>query len=292
VQKVREAANRMSCSNNLKQLGLAVHNFHSTYNYLPPARVGRDAYPTWPVFLMPFLEQESVAKLFNISPVVRAYPDQSDAACQAQIKMLFCPSRRQPPQLSPAQQNGTPNDSDGNGGKAGACGDYACCVGDGSREMNTREANGAMICAHILKPLSPNNIDNPWDLGPRTPIESWTSYTRLADITDGTSTTLLMGEKHVRIGHFGEAADGDAAYYSGYLFKSAQRVAGPGYPLARSPEDSFIDRTQYLFGSYHPGVCQFVFVDGSVHPISVTIDTKNLGFLANRHDGHVPTADY
>jgi prepilin-type N-terminal cleavage/methylation domain-containing protein len=291
VQKVREAANRMSCSNNLKQIGLAVHNFHSTYNYLPPARVGRDAYPTWPVFLMPFLEQGTTANLFNIFPQVRAYPDQPDAACQAQIKLFFCPSRR-PPQLSPATQNGTPSDSDGNGGKAGACGDYACCAGDGSTDMNTREANGAMVCAHILKPLSPNNVDNPWDLGPRTPIDSWTAYTRLSDITDGTSTTFLMGEKHVRIGHFGEFGDGDAAYYSGYLFRTAQRVAGQGYPLARTPEDSFIDRTQYLFGSFHPGICQFVFVDGAVHAINVTIDTKNLGLLANRHDGKVPAVDY
>jgi hypothetical protein len=222
---------------------------------------------------------------------VQAYPNQPDEACQAQVKIFLCPSRRQPPQISPSKENGAAGASDSNGGKAGACGDYASCDGDGSY-MNTRDANGAMICAHILNPVTPENPDNPWDRGPRTPIVSWTSYTRLRDITDGTSTTLLMGEKHVRIGHFGERGDGDDAYYSGYQFRTAQRSAGTGYPLARGPDDTFIDRTQYLFGGYHPGVCLFVFVDGSVHALSITIDMQTLGWLANRHDGHVPAVDY
>src|SRR5262245_61023911 len=82
VQKVREAANRMSCSNNLKQIGLAVHNFHDTFNFLPPARV--DAAPGFPVtewnvpaptsgtiahgpgiFILPFIEQDNLYKQYN-----------------------------------------------------------------------------------------------------------------------------------------------------------------------------------------------------------------------------------
>jgi prepilin-type N-terminal cleavage/methylation domain-containing protein len=55
VQKVREAANRSKCQNNLKQMGLAVHNFHDVYKKLPPARIA-DQYATWSVFLLPFIE--------------------------------------------------------------------------------------------------------------------------------------------------------------------------------------------------------------------------------------------
>src|SRR5436309_5583924 len=62
VQKVREAANRMSCGNNLKQLGLAVHSFHDVYGFLPPCRLNRDGCPTWTVLILPFIEQDNVFK--------------------------------------------------------------------------------------------------------------------------------------------------------------------------------------------------------------------------------------
>src|SRR5262249_53698460 len=65
VQKVREAANRMSCSNNPKQLGLAVQNYHDTYHQFPPARVAREAYATWPVLIMPYVEADNIFKLWN-----------------------------------------------------------------------------------------------------------------------------------------------------------------------------------------------------------------------------------
>src|SRR5262245_20646590 len=64
VQKVREAANRMSCSNNLKQLGLACHNFHDTYNMFPPSRAA-DNFATWAVLIMPFMEQDNQYKAWN-----------------------------------------------------------------------------------------------------------------------------------------------------------------------------------------------------------------------------------
>src|SRR5262249_47882800 len=175
VQKVREAAARTQCENNLKQLGLACHAYHDVYKYLPPARVGRDSYPTWPVLILPFIEQGNLYRLWNTNPM-RLYQDNPAAAQQAQVPLFFCPSRRGPPQISPASENGTPT-GDGNGGKAGACGDYACCAGDG-KDMNTKGANGAMICAQILAPNTLGapyfNEDNPWP----SPVTRWTSYTR------------------------------------------------------------------------------------------------------------------
>src|SRR5262245_29083716 len=65
VQKVREAANRSKCANNLKQIGLALHNYHDTYNALPPSVVA-DAWPTWAVFILPYLEQDSIYKLWDV----------------------------------------------------------------------------------------------------------------------------------------------------------------------------------------------------------------------------------
>src|SRR5207249_8053056 len=65
VQKVREAAARMSCSNNLKQLGLALHNYHDSFNVLPPSHLAND-WPTWAVLIMPFIEQDNNFKLWNL----------------------------------------------------------------------------------------------------------------------------------------------------------------------------------------------------------------------------------
>jgi prepilin-type N-terminal cleavage/methylation domain-containing protein/prepilin-type processing-associated H-X9-DG protein len=306
VQKVREAANRMSCSNNLKQIGLAVQNYHDSFGKLPPVRLGQRHYATWPVLLMPHLEQDNIFKLWDLR---LGYPNQppsprdplgdpGGAARQALVKIFFCPSRRAP-MITPGDQNGGDgvNQVD-NRGKAGACGDYACCAGDGrlfdqqgnpvADDMHDKRANGPMIVAHVLKSTPPRSDDVPV---PDHIIESFTSYTNFASVTDGTSNTLLIGEKHVRQGHFGEQGEGDHAYYSGLGYHTAQRCAGPFYPLARNSQDSSARKSQ-RFGGPHPGVCQFVFVDGSVHALAVNIDLDTLRRLANRHDGEPITAEY
>ena len=69
VQKVREAASRMSCTNNLKQMGLAVHSFHDTQNAIPACDLG-DNWPTWAVLLMPHLEQNAVYRNWNIAALM------------------------------------------------------------------------------------------------------------------------------------------------------------------------------------------------------------------------------
>src|SRR4051812_36002603 len=90
VQKVREAANRMSCTNNLKQIGLAFHNYHDTYSALPPARVDDGA--TWAVYILPYIEQDNLHKLWDYR---KPWPDQSAAcigACKGGIKTYLCPT--------------------------------------------------------------------------------------------------------------------------------------------------------------------------------------------------------
>src|SRR5262245_30202090 len=99
VQKVREAANRIKCANNLKQLGLACHNFHDSYGFLPPTRIGRvtptapnsadKSYMTWAVLILPYLEQDNLYKQFNLK---LPYSLQAPAAVANNVKTYFCPS--------------------------------------------------------------------------------------------------------------------------------------------------------------------------------------------------------
>ena len=72
---------------------------------------------------------------------------------------------------------------------------------------------------------------------------------------------------------------------------AAQRVAGDNYPLARGPFDDHTNRLD-MFGGPHPGVCLFAMCDGHIVPLSVAIDTTNLGRLANRADGQTITVAY
>src|SRR5262245_27380570 len=96
VQKVREAANRSKCQNNLHQIGIAVHDYHSATGFLPPDRICND-WPTWAVLILPYLEQESTFKLWDLT---RRYGEQPAPIGSAidpaphNFKVFFCPSRR------------------------------------------------------------------------------------------------------------------------------------------------------------------------------------------------------
>jgi prepilin-type N-terminal cleavage/methylation domain-containing protein len=109
VQKVREAANRASCANNLKQMGLAVHNFEGTHRSIPPARLDQFGGVTWAVLLLPYLEQENFYKQWDIN---HWYYDQpgGDPLRQTPVKTYYCPSRRQPPRSArPATSPSSPS---------------------------------------------------------------------------------------------------------------------------------------------------------------------------------------
>ncbi len=92
VQKVREAANRIRCANNLKQITLALHGYQNTYQVLPPSRFV-DGRATWAVLLLPYLEQDNLFAQWQLS---KAYYDQSDLARRTNVPTYFCPTRRSP----------------------------------------------------------------------------------------------------------------------------------------------------------------------------------------------------
>jgi prepilin-type processing-associated H-X9-DG protein len=112
---------------------------------------------------------------------------------------------------------------------------------------------------------------------------SWQSVTRFMSITDGLSNTFLVGEKHVPPLLLGRSTnnEGDGSIYNGDWPESFGRSAGNGYGLARHQNDVY----NRNFGSWHPGVCQFVFCDGSVQARAVGTPTSTLERLSQRDDG-------
>jgi len=315
VQKVREAAARVACANNLKQIGIAVHNYHGVTGDFPPLRINSD-YATWLVLIMPHLEQENISRRWDFKIF---YRDQADDARTMQVKTYLCPARRTagPDALAPPDdvnpddvQPIPPFDWDGNAtdprfvravNPAGACSDYAANVGEWGFMANPpsevwtgNKANGAII------------------RGDRKSDGTFKSNTNIASITDGTSNTFLAGEKHIPVGGLTRGKVGDLSGYNGVWTSYSGRLAGPGNPLANGPTDyspgsgpasapagwSGTYRPQKnaiwsrRFGSWHAGVCQFVFCDGSVKAIRNSIDETNLGRLAVRNDGQTVTVDY
>ena len=286
VQQVREAARRISCANNLKQVGLAIHNYELTHRCLPASRLNRSGGVSWCVQILPFIEAQNFFDGWDLN---RWYYDQGDTVQQGDelrkttVNIFFCPSRRSS-RNSGFSIVGDRPDSDFPGSREhyeGALGDYACCVGTKvSDDYFGPGGNGAMVVAEW------QYVDP--EASPRI-IESWQSQTSFISIMDGLSNTIFVGEKHVLPGTFGtnvpanvQAQTGDGSIYNGDHPWVISRAAGPQFPLASKTAEF-----DSQFGSWHPGICQFVMGDGAVQAIANQVDPMTLGHLAQRDDGEI-----
>ena len=278
VQKVREAAARMSCANNLKQIGLAFHNYHATYSCFPPGRTDPEA--TWAVFILPFMEGDATYKLWDMTKAF--YQAQNKVGRETTVKAYICPGRRSASTAGLSISGDVPDSATyGTVHIPGALGDYA---------INSGDPSGAGDYWWAPSPSQPTKapcngigiVDVDWE------TKTGTRYLKINDVSDGLSNTLLVGEKHVPPNQFGRTG------YDNSIFNGdktgARRMAGsataPGTGtsvLAKFPTD----QTSGVFGSAHPGVCQFSLCDGSVRSLRTTISNDALRKLANRMDGEI-----
>jgi prepilin-type N-terminal cleavage/methylation domain-containing protein len=259
IQSAREAARRTQCSNNLRQFGVASHNFHDARRELPPARYF-DAYPTWCVLLLPYLEETSVYESWDLN---RPYYHQPNpAARETRLPLFNCPTRRSP-MLSVSGDADFPTDAH----VPGVVTDYACNIGDDSPEhpFNHPTANGAIITGYGHR--AGNQV-------------RWYSATSFRRITDGLAKTVLFGEKHVQPTELGKG-DKDSSMFNGDFAEAWGRVGSPDSPLASSPTEEY----RKNFGSWHEGVCQFVLADASVRTVAADLNPQVLQGLCVRNDG-------
>jgi prepilin-type N-terminal cleavage/methylation domain-containing protein len=288
VQAAREAARRTQCTNNLKQIGLAVHNFHDAKKCVPPTFTSGRGHATWLVWILPFLEEIQV---YDARDPKMSFYAQPDSVLQCQVALYFCPSHRSPPQISLGESRGSVT-------KAGALGDYAMCGGDGTispyYDGGPRVGNGIGYPTHAGPPLTTTAIFS--GSFPNEKCLNWRVFRRFKDVTDGLSHTLLAGEKHVHPDHVGDFVWGDGCIWNDDNAAPNTRVVGAGFGLTLSPTDSTVPNNSsdhaWRFGSSHAaGICQFVFCDGSVQAFSPETSTTALSYLANIRDGNTNLAN-
>jgi prepilin-type N-terminal cleavage/methylation domain-containing protein/prepilin-type processing-associated H-X9-DG protein len=312
VQKVREAAARIKCANNLKQIGLANHQFHDTLRFLVPTTICEavnvpaglpavtdpDGFATWATLLLPYIEQDAVYRQWDLQ---KQCSRQTPAAYQQQLSVYLCPSRP------------TPVLSIGDFTAAGGgLGDYNPNLGTVNGVNNVPRNDGPIVEARPTLAA----------VGGFTVVTSWTGRLTLMDVVDGTSSTLLFGEKHIRPNSMlpTRGNNEDRSIFGGQN-NSTRRCAGikrggansletvtgtypPGYPLPNpvagavqvrplsAPNNQDGANANQTFGGPHPGVCQFVFCDGSVKAIRTDIDIYTLTYLATRNGGEPVSSDY
>jgi len=303
VQAAREAARRMQCSNNLKQYGLACHNYHDTFKTFPMGGVGgwaaNDRYKlSWQARVIPFMEQ---ANIFNALDFTKINP--VDILINGRpLVSIGPPYARCPSDASP--QTNTQRVNDGvaplSRGAPRFNGSYSGSLGP----QSTPSANGACNQWQQFR-LDPNpstnrsHCDCPdkacaqgvfcrglWGTG--------LAFT-LADISDGTSNTIAIGEvlancqSHAEWGfwHYdgiNSAHAGTLVPINNFTTCNNPRIGQPTHPACTANTNW---NFAWGFKSYHPGGAQFALADGSVQFIAQTVDHTTYQRLGARADGGV-----
>ena len=286
VQKVREAANRMSCLNNLKQIALAAHNYHGVHGQFPtgarlPVFVGDR--PTggttlW-VELLPYFEQDNLYKKWDDFDNRNNVAGGRNATQAQVIKILLCPSDPLPaPAVELTAANSlTPPWSWGFYGMSS----YGGNAGKRSVQAGTPPYFTGMTRDGIFY------ID---------------SRVRLTDVTDGASNTLLFGERYHRDPQYdlqhnifwnGSAAMGQWGRWAYVANAGAMGNVTLSTPAPinyqMSPGGNFftVENRACAFGSGHPGGANFALADGSVRFLSDSIPLPTLQALSTRAGGEV-----
>lgn len=261
----------MSCNNNLKNLVLGLHNHHDTYGYFPAGgdTTGNDNRQMWGwgAHILPFIEQNSLYDQLNVSRQHLKVTLDNTALrplTQTKLDLFICPSDPGGHLMDGGKMNG---------------GSGRHFSGDSNIGTNFRVAKSNYIAVIGLFDVNYRRNNGILYRG---------SKTRLADVTDGTSNTFILGERNLR------CAQG------AWIGNRNLRGSGPqgaDYTLGRisRPLNDPLNGTNQCiegFASEHPGGAMFAYADGSVHFISDSIHYKNAGVNGQNYHNNDPLPTY
>ncbi len=273
VQAVRESARRTQCLNNLKQMSLALLNYESTFGHLPPGY----SYPAeafWSAYLLPQVEQNNLYETIDLEGPWIISGSANHDACASYIALFQCPSSGVVEHESNAQ---------GIDGRV-PCNYIACASGTNNRESGEKPYVG----------------DDDPQLSDGIFFEN--SETTLAQIIDGQSNTIMIGEalhdftlwgqdyadSPEVVDHWYIGSNGLGPYSSDNSIDVSEAIGSAACPInSTQDEDSPINDKELCFSSRHPGVAQLGYADGHAGNVRETIDPEVLSALGTRNGGEV-----
>ena len=281
VQSAREAGRRMQCTNNLKQLGLSARLSLEAQGYYPSGGWGGDwvGDPTrgfgerqpggWCYNLLPYLDQQTLHDMGSLGdPSNRK--QLNIPITQVPLGTFICPTRRRVA-LYPFAKRTIYNLDYPSSGKCSKS-DYAANCGT---KNGTESSNMAVT-------LDAGDAKTNW---PAFDYWNGVSYLRSevgpSDVLDGSTNTILFGEKSLDTDHYTDGLVGCDNHtimlgFDNDIYRSTQEL-----PL----QDRAGVSSSIHFGSAHPGICLFVFCDGSVRSLGLAIDKITFNSLGSRNDG-------
>ena len=275
VQSAREAARRAKCNNNLRQIGIGLQAYNTTYKKYPVGGAGsasltnvairRQWRPSWGSVILPYIEQ---SPLYDSLDLDTTYLDPVNQVGGAKIVPTYiCPSS---PRGSMLRPNGDTPNSTILFGRTDYAGNY------GERSLRCDPPANCQ-----------NNYGTSSSAGRGMMLFGFNPQLRLSDVIDGAANTIFVGEApqslhSIWIGHK-NLFDQSAPLNEHTKASSQWASCALGF---NSPEGNFCDFGQE-FHSYHSGGANFVMVDGSTHFVAETVDLKSFAAMLSRRGGDV-----